>query len=598
VLEAAGGDATCAITTGNVAECWGNGGQGQLGTGNPTVIQSTPTPMALPQGDNTAQAVALGDNFGCVLTTAGNVYCSGDYEAGQIGPVIGFPPGQQPALVQVPLAAPATALVAGDEFACAIDASKQLWCWGADRFGQLADTATCDGEFDLQAVCNRPYPTLASFTDVDSAVAGHGFLCAASKTHGVSCVGDNGLGQLGDGARSSNPAPQPVTGLTGTKALALGESFTCALRGDGTAACWGRNNHGQLGDGSHASHGAPVNVLGVQGATQITAGEGHACALVGNGNVVCWGRNEHGQLGDGTTSDHGEPRPVIADPATHAVLANAVQIAAGKTHTCAVLKTGAGMCWGENSSRQLGGDGDNTVDHLTPVTVTMGNGNALPNGLTQIAAGDLHTCAIDSQQQLWCWGANTAGQTGITTGGTCAASPESPGAVAIPGNLPVAEVVAKEFSTCARTTDNQVWCWGADTDSQLGGDPTNRVCAPAKVDGLGKASQVALGNEHACAVLADSGNPVCWARNCRGQVGADTYTSVLHATAYSLYTAPNPIQGLAGVQAIAAGAYHVCALAGDGSVACWGDDGDGELGDGGARAAGPVAPQLACAKAP
>jgi alpha-tubulin suppressor-like RCC1 family protein len=168
--------------------------------------------------------------------------------------------------------------------------------------------------------------------------------------------------------------------------------------------------------------------------------------------------------------------------------------------------------------------------------------------------------------------------------------------VTIPGGLAVSDVVASEFTTCARTIDNQVWCWGADIDSQLGGDPTSRVCAPTKVNGLAAASQIAMGTEHSCALLTGSGNPVCWARNCRGQVGAETYTSVLHATPYSLYTAPSPVQGLAGVKAIAAGAYHACALLGDGSVKCWGDDGDGELGDGGARATSPVTVALPCPK--
>jgi alpha-tubulin suppressor-like RCC1 family protein len=591
-MLAAGGDATCAITSDQIAECWGNGGQGQLGTGTATVIQSTPTPMALPKADALARAVALGDNFGCALTTNGNVYCSGDYEANQIGPVLGFPANQQPSLVQIPLAGPVTALVAGDELACAIDDKKQMWCWGADRYGQLADANVCDGEFDLQASCNRAYPTLTTFSDVTAAVAGHGFVCAITGD-GLQCMGDNGLGQLGNGERSSNPEPQAVRGLTGVSALALGESFSCALHGDGSVACWGRNNHGQLGDGSRDPRDKPVGVLGVQGATQVVAGEGHACALVGGGNVVCWGRNEHGQLGDGTTSEHGVPRKVITDVASRAPLAGATQIAAGKTHTCAVLEDGTAMCWGENSADQLGGDAAAFNDHLTPVTATLGNGMALPK-MSAIAAGDLHTCAIDATQQLWCWGSNAVGQTGLVNGSDCLNGLQTPAKVNIPGNLAVVEIVASELSTCARTIDNQVWCWGADGDGELGGNPTSRACAPDKVNGLAAASQIAIGNQHVCALLAGSDNPVCWARNCRGQVGAETYTSVLHANAYSLYTAPTAVQPLVGVQAIAAGAYHTCALLADGSVKCWGDDGDGELGDGAGRAPSPVAPTLTC----
>lgn len=589
----AGGDSTCAVTADKTALCWGNGGQGQLGTGTPAASQSTPTPMVLPTGDHDAQAVALGDNFGCVLSATGKVYCSGAYEATQIGPVLGFPPDLQPSLVQIPLPATATAIVAGDEFACAIDDQKQLWCWGANRYGQLSDTTTCDGELDLEATCNRAYPTLASFTGVTSVVAGHHFLCATAGD-GLHCMGDNGLGQLGNDERSSTPVPQAVSGLTGATALALGESFTCALRGDGSVQCWGRNVHGQLGDGTRTQRDKPVTALGVAGATQIVAGQGHACALVAGGNVMCWGRNEHGQLGDGTTSEHAEPRLVITSATTHAPLTGATWIAAGKVFTCAVLADGTAKCWGDNGSNELGGDNNQFTDHPLPITVTLGNGMAMPK-LTRITAGDFHTCAIDNASQLWCWGSSILGQTGLADGsGDCLGGLQAPAMVNVPGKPPIADVVARDFSTCARSTTNDVWCWGAVNDGQLGASGSF-VCAPANVNGLAAASQITLGNEHVCALLADSGNPVCWARNCRGQVGAATYTSVLHATSYSLYTSPTPVQGLTGVQAIAAGAYHSCAIVAGGSVSCWGDDGDGELGDGAARATSPVAPALQCA---
>jgi alpha-tubulin suppressor-like RCC1 family protein len=225
----------------------------------------------------------------------------------------------------------------------------------------------------------------------------------------------------------------------------------------------------------------------------------------------------------------------------------------------------------------------------------MGNGTALPNPLTKITAGDMHTCAIDSLQHLWCWGSNALGQAGLVdVSNNCLSNDEPPGTVVFPGNLAVDEVVAKESTTCAHTVDNQVWCWGVDADGQLGSAPGKPVCMPSKVNGLAAASQLALGNKHVCALLTGSGNPVCWARNCRGQVGAEPYTTALHGNAYSLYTAPNPVQDLAGVKAISAGAYHSCALLADGSVKCWGDDGDGELGGGGSRATSPVAVALQC----
>ncbi|MEM5880180.1 MAG: hypothetical protein QXQ16_02740, partial [Candidatus Aenigmatarchaeota archaeon] len=80
---------------------------------------------------------------------------------------------------------------------------------------------------------------------------------------------------------------------------------------NGSIACWGDNMYGQLGDGTTTSKSTPVLVQGIDNAVSVAAGEAHTCALLSNGSIACWGRNGRGQLGDGTTTDRYTPVLVL-----------------------------------------------------------------------------------------------------------------------------------------------------------------------------------------------------------------------------------------------------------------------------------------------
>ncbi|HEX4423009.1 MAG TPA: hypothetical protein VH165_34065, partial [Kofleriaceae bacterium] len=579
---AAGNGTTCAVDGAGAAQCWGANSRGQLGRGPNTQNsdetfdpQPTPAPMILPAGG--AVSVAVGDAFSCAVTAAGAVFCTGDAQAGELGPANLGQDNRSPTPLQIPLSAKAVSVLAGDQFACAIDDQHGLWCWGANDNFELAD-GTSE---------NRVFPVRASYPDAMVASAGGGFLCVQSSD-GLRCGGYDGLGQLGNGIRTTQVIPEPIAKLTNVSALSSGDSYTCALvtASDMThgATCWGENDFGEVGDGTFTGRPLPTNVSELGPVQKIVTGGGHACALRTDGTVWCWGANDHGQLGDATFETRGSARPVAASADMNGLaigtLSGVIDIAAGRGHACAILTGGAIKCWGQNNDGQLG-SGD-TNDQGAPVDV-----KEIVDGLTgavSIVAGDLHSCATDGKGKVWCWGAGFAGQLGHPAG--MGMPPQSSAVpVAVVGLGGATDTVDQlsafgDFSCAHVATANTVWCWGAGDDGELGNNTYTSNVKPQQVPG--SFLQVAAGGIHACAITTD-GMVECWGGSYLGQAGVG----------YDSYNTPTPLPGLSGVTAITAGSAHTCALAG-GAVLCWGDDRNGELGDGVSYNQDPVAPLLPC----
>src|SRR5262249_19331821 len=117
----------------------------------------------------------------------------------------------------------------------------------------------------------------------------------------------------GCGTRGSAPigSMHPPAGFTATM-VGVGSNHVCALDDQGVVSCWGRDNgYGQLGDGTERIHRGPRPVPGLHDAISLAVGFQHACALIRGGEVYCWGENHDGQLGDGTRVDRASPVRVI-----------------------------------------------------------------------------------------------------------------------------------------------------------------------------------------------------------------------------------------------------------------------------------------------
>lgn len=133
--------------------------------------------------------------------------------------------------------------------------------------------------------------------------------------------------------------------LNNIVAIEAGNGHTCSVQADGTGRCWGFNGFGELGDGTTTTpRSLPGEVKGLTNAVAMAAGGGHTCALRADGTAACWGNNASGQLGDGTTTNQPHPVTVTAvSGVTVSNLADAVAVAAGDNHTCALRAGGSAL---------------------------------------------------------------------------------------------------------------------------------------------------------------------------------------------------------------------------------------------------------------
>ncbi|MCA9673923.1 MAG: hypothetical protein KC464_02695, partial [Myxococcales bacterium] len=298
--------------------------------------------------------------------------------------------------------------------------------------------------------------------------------------------------------------------------------------------------------------GDPDAALPVGSFKSLTVGVRFACGIDADDQLLCWGDNSSGQLGDGTFVSRAAAAPVTEPGPWKAV-------SAGSAHACGIKTSGALYCWGNDAWGQLTGvfGGWET----SPIEVTT-----LPVGALwkAVAPGYAHTCAIRGDDGvMWCWGANFAGQLG--TG-----QPEGvfmP--AAITGHEAWAEVSSANLHTCARKDDGSAWCWGLGPLGQAGGDPSTSSDRPVEVAGGHTWRSLSTGLEHACGVT-DGGELYCWGTDVAGEIGttqADTPTPVVAEPGSDFETA-------------FAGTHLSCATRSGGAPVCFGTNGDGQLGQG------------------
>jgi alpha-tubulin suppressor-like RCC1 family protein len=363
----------------------------------------------------------------------------------------------------------------------------------------------------------------------------------------------------GDGGTADadgGPAPPKVL-------LAAGGFETCAARGT-SLWCWGDNASGQIGDGTTTKRLAPVAVSSTPGTevTSLGVGETHACAVIGH-DVYCWGSGGAGQLGDSRKADSTIPVKVEGLPA-----GKATQVSAGTNFSCAVADDAA-YCWGTNGSGQVGNPIGGGAASAVPVVST---GGAL-TGVEGVNSGQDHACARSTNGDVYCWGHNDNGTLASSTLAIDDVAPKAVKVEGLPG--PATNAAIGAWHACA-IVGGAVWCWGTGTAGELGNGSTAHSARPVAAAGLGSSvTTLAIGGgpgegDATCAVRA--GELLCWGNGQSGRLGDGQTSSRGVASAVA-----NLSKSAVGV---AAGFDHACALLTGDEVRCWGQGGDGQLGDG------------------
>lgn len=526
---------------------------------------------------STATTIVSGAAFSCALMS-GSVYCWGNGATGQLGTSY-YMPKRIPTPVLDPtglsVLTDVRTLAAGTNHACAATNAGDVYCWGYSGYGQLGDATTTQRSIPVRV---KGVGGTGNLTDIVSIAAGDNHTCAVSSTRLAYCWGIGEQGQLGDNANSNRNSPVKVKGVGGTgdltdvTSIAAGNNHTCAMTSTGSVYCWGSNGQGQLGDNTVTQRSAPIQVLGVGGSgvlsgiSGISVGGMHSCAVTSTGNAYCWGYNSTGQLGDNSTTQRNTPVAV-------STLTSVAKISGYANSTCAMRSTGGVFCWGNNGYGQLG---DNTVSQkLVPTSARNAANSGSLSGIVDLNAGSQSNvvCSITTARELYCWGGGSASANGYIGDDTAVSSTTLPRQVLAPGQLPAfTQVVTGSYSSCGLTS-GIVHCWGYNASGQLGdGTTTNRYTPTPVVSTTGTgvlsgiASLAASANSY-CA-LAFSGEVFCWGLNSNGQLGDGTTTQrTIPAVVNS--SGGGSLKGVISLASDANGT-HVCALTDAKAIYCWG----------------------------
>jgi alpha-tubulin suppressor-like RCC1 family protein len=331
--------------------------------------------------------VAGGVSHSCALHQDGTVSCWGLAEALSAGGGVVVAPAKMAGLAAV------RALSAGIDQTCAITGDHRVQCWGNESFTVVEE----DGTTPLGDV------TLLSL--------GLGIGCAANP-QGTSCWGQNDLGQL---ARplTLEQSSRALLGMPGLpRFLATGQTvFT--HDGDRRLCGWGHNGTHELTNSDITRVYTDPQCGEVPDVVQMVAGADHVCVRHAAGTFACWGERYYGQLGlGGGINDTADIPPYGQETSLPTPV---VQLAAGASHTCALLSDGSVTCFGLNSKGQVGPGATTTAEEVRqPAPVTGFAGRVVSLGAGPTAQ---HTCAILADGSLQCWGSDSDGQLGdrVTT---------------------------------------------------------------------------------------------------------------------------------------------------------------------------------------
>ena len=391
--------------------------------------------------------------------------------------------GVLPRVVSIPIAfrivlagSPPIALRVIGSGTCVLTAVGGVKCWGQNNVGQLG----------LGTFMNTPLPTdvVGASSGVRAlAATGYGVNnCVLTTVGGVKCSGYNFFGQVGNGTFVNSSTLQDVVGLTsGVTALGSGIDHTCVVTIAGGIKCWGNNGSGQvlgiLPTPATFQLATPQDVFGlVAGFSTVVPGSYQSCALTVAGRVKCWG------TGIVLPTNSISPHDVVG------LTSDVASLSAGQDLFCVLTVLNGVECWGRNDGGQLGqgfvgvGIGvilDTNISPFPISTVPL-NVVGITGGISAIAVGAFHVCALTTSGGVKCWGNNGSGQLGNGSAGGSNGTPQD-----VIGLMSgVAAVSAGSGHSCALMTSGRVKCWGSNAGGQLGNGTFTNSLTPVDVVGF------------------------------------------------------------------------------------------------------------------
>jgi hypothetical protein len=301
--------------------------------------------------------------------------------------------------------------------------------------------------------------------------------------------------------------------------------------------------------------------------TEVAAGGSHTCAFTVEGRIFCWGENSSGQLGIGTFSTASRPQPVLPFERWMNVSASL------NNSTCATRwSTRKPRCWG----RDVSSGSSSATPREIPLAATVNfAGSGQINGVV-LAHGNNHACMSwlrtapdygpETGQYVACWGSNISGATGtgVTAGSLSSVTP-----ALVPVDRYVG-VTAGAAHTCAWTSGSSGYCWGSDSNEQLGNGVSGSTSTPSLIFGGRRWRQLAAGRVFTCGLEDSTGIVHCWGLNSSAQLGTALPSAVYATIAGRTF------------RAVEAGGEHACGIAAAplNTVYCWGANGSGQIGVG------------------
>jgi alpha-tubulin suppressor-like RCC1 family protein len=290
--------------------------------------------------------------------------------------------------------------------------------------------------------------------------------------------------------------------------------------------------------------------------SDVALGEAHGCAIAST-RLYCWGNNESGELGLGDTT----PReaPTLVDGSW-------LGVTAGAHHTCALDDLGRVACWGANERGQLGTNDRDA--RSVPALVS------LPQRATFVTSDFSHTCALLSDATLHCWGKNDEGELGQGDDfpGNQSTDADALSPVVVSGTF--RSVDTGQGHTCGIRLDGALFCWGRNSEHELGESDVIQVRSPLQVgtddDWLG----VEAGQNHTCGLRQDLFG-YCWGLNNGSDAGEGAPLGVAGA---DLLTVPTRLDAVGDLALLRSDTFHSAAVDRDGRLYSWGRNTEGQLG--------------------